>query len=260
VDEGGAGDEGAGGEEGEGALGEKAHTEATAGGEFADVLGEDALTGTGYPGDERRGGEGGEGGAQGGAGAVEESPDGAVGDAKGGGDLLVAVSGEGGAEDDLALHVGEGGHVGEGVAQVQAAGEIGLDDDGGLGAGDAVEVQREAAAGAGGVTGEVDGGVVGDAVEPGTELAHGGAAAQGGPGLQEGLLDDVFGAAVGDGDAPAVAQKGPAIAVDEGLEGAVVPSASHGEESLVGLRGQQAGGCLGTHGWVSSPCSSAEPG
>jgi hypothetical protein len=90
---------------------------------------------------------------------------------------------EGGAEDDLALHMGQGGHVGEGIAKVQAIGEIGLVDDGGLGTGDTVEVEREAAAVIGTVAGEIDGSVVGDPIEPGADLAHGGATVQSGPGL-----------------------------------------------------------------------------
>jgi hypothetical protein len=251
VDDGGAGDEGAGGEKGEGSFGEHTGAESAAGGDFAEALGGDTLAGAGYPGDERRGRDGRDGGAQGGAGTVEQPAHGAVGDAEGCGNLLVAVAGEGGAEYDLALQVGEGGHVGEGVAQVQATGEVRLEHDGRVGAGDTVKVERETAAIAGGVAGEVDGGVVGDAVEPGAKLAYRGAAAQGGPGLQEGLLDDVFGAAVRDGEAPAVAQKRRAVAVDESLEGAVVSGAGHCGESLVGLGGQQAGGCLGTHAGAS---------
>lgn len=118
LNDGGACDEGAGGEDGESPLGEHAHAEAAGGGEFAEMLGGDALAGPGYPGDERWRGDGGDGGAQGGASAVEEPPDSAVADAEGGGDLLVAVPGEGGPEDDLALHVRERGHVGESLAQV----------------------------------------------------------------------------------------------------------------------------------------------
>jgi hypothetical protein len=251
VDDDGTGDDGSRGEHGEGAFSEQADPETAAGCEFADVLGDDALAGTGYPGDERRRSDGGDRGAQGGAGAVEEAPHGSVTDAQRSGHLLVAVPGKCGAKDDLALHVRKGSHVGEGLAQVQAAGEVGLEDDGSLGTGDAVEVKRKAAAVASTVASQIDGGVVGDAIEPRAELAHRSATAQCGPGLKERLLDDIFGAAVGDGNTPAVAQEGPTVALNEGLEGAVVAGAGHRRESLVGLRGQQAGGCLGTHGGAS---------
>src|ERR1700730_16141392 len=98
VDDGGAGDEGAGGEDSNAALEENTEAETTpAGREFASPLGSDALAGTGHPGEHGRRGERGDGGAQGGTGTVEQSPDGTVGYAESGGDLLVAVPGKGGA-------------------------------------------------------------------------------------------------------------------------------------------------------------------
>jgi hypothetical protein len=54
----------------------------------------------------------------------------------------MAVSGEGGAKDDLALHVGQRGHIGESIAQGQAADEIGL-EGGRLRIGRVIEIDSE---------------------------------------------------------------------------------------------------------------------
>jgi hypothetical protein len=88
------------------------------------------------------------------------------------------VSGQSGAEDDLALHMRQRSHVGEGVTQGKPTAEIGL-DGGGLGGGDAVQVDSQVCAIAGGVASEINGSVVGDAVEPRAQLTYIGAAAQG---------------------------------------------------------------------------------
>ena len=258
VDDGGASDEAPGGERGEAASRkatfdqEAAQPEATSSSQFADAFGARALTGACHPGEQRRRGERGDSCAQGGAGAVEQSPYGTVTDAQRSGHLFVAVPSEGSTEDDLALHVRESSHVGEGIAQSKTAGQVGF-DSGGLSEGQVIQIDGEIRAIAGGVTGEVHGGVVGNAVEPRAQLAHLRATAQGRPGLQERLLDYVFGAAIGDGYAPAVAQERPAVALHERLKGAVVPSASHRGKPLIGLRGQQAGGCLGAHDYMNCP-------
>jgi hypothetical protein len=159
-----------------------AQPEAPAGGQFADAFGADALARAGHPGEQRRRGERGDGGTQGGASAVEKSPDSTVADAQRGGNLFVAVASESGAEDDLALHLRERCHVGDGLAQGETAGQVGV-DRGGLGEVQVIQIDGEVRAIAGGVAGDVHGGVVGNAVEPRPQLAHLRAAAQGGPGL-----------------------------------------------------------------------------
>jgi hypothetical protein len=210
VDDDGAGDDGPGGERCKATGRERtldqqaAQPEATASSQFADAFDAGALAGACNPGEQRRRGERGDRGTQGGPGAVEQSPDGTVADAQCSGDLFVTVPSESSAEDHLALHVGKGSHVGEGIAQGQTTGQIGFDSDG-LSERQLVQIDGEARAIAGGVTSEIDRGIVGNAVEPRPQLAYLRTATQRGPGLQERLLDNVFSAVIGDGDTPAVA-------------------------------------------------------
>ena len=187
---------------------------ATTGGEFAKAFGREAalFDPAAQPGEQRGRGQRGDGGPQRRAGAIEQAPDGAVGDAEVDGDLLVAVSADGRADDHLTLQLRQRGDLGERLAQDEPALDVGL---AGAGAqrriGDRLAVVR-------GVADGVDGGVVDDAVQPGFEIPHLRALAQRHPGLQQGLLKDVLRARLGQREAPAVVQQRPPVPVHERLE------------------------------------------
>ena len=167
--------------------------------------------------------------------ALYSSPLTAPWDAQGAGHLLVAVAHVGGSDDDLALQGRQGRDLGEGLANDQAAVDVGLAHAhpvGGVG---------EPVAILGSVAQRVDGAVMHDPVQPRLDVAHLGCAPQRDPGLQQGLLKDVLGAGLRERQPPAVAQQRPAVAVHERLEGTLMTLTDERYEPPVRLGCQQAG-------------------
>jgi hypothetical protein len=253
-------EERSGGERDDSALDQEAaqSNAAATGREFADPLPGGPLTGSGDPRKQRWRRECRDGRAQRDASAIEQPPDGAVAQPKGARNLFVAVAGDGGAEDDLALHPRQRGDAHERLSCGQPAFEICVACGGAPGCrlGRALGLGGDLATLAGGAAHDIDGGVVHDAVEPGAQIAHLGAAAQRRPGLHERLLHNVLGAGLREGHAPAVAQQRSTVAEHERLEGTIVTGTHERREPLVGLCGQQTCGCLRTH---SDRCLSPTP-
>src|SRR3712207_1661855 len=94
-------------------------------------------------------------------------------------------------------------------------------------------------------------GVVDDPVEPGPQLADLVAAEQRRPRRHEGLLEGVLRTRLGQQPA-AVAQQLAPVALDDGLEGALVTLAGERDEAVVALRAQQRDGGSG-HGDRGTP-------
>ena len=86
-----------------------------------------------------------------------------------------------------------------------------------------------------------------DRVQPRPQLAHLLAVLQRAPRLHEALLDGVLAAALGK-HAPCVAMQLRAVALDDRLEGRLVPSLHQLEQPLIGLRSQQSYGHTRSHG------------
>jgi hypothetical protein len=127
-----SGEQRPGGDRGEPLESEPAQADAPAASrQFADALRARSLATAEHPGEKRGRCESRDRRAQRGAGAVQQTPDGAVAEPQRTCYLLVAVPGDGGAQDDLALHAGERGDAAKRLARGQTAAEIGLGRRGG---------------------------------------------------------------------------------------------------------------------------------
>ncbi len=160
-------------------------------------------------------------------------------------------TGDGGADDHLALQRRQRGDLGERFAHREPPVELRV-----VGAWVGFPAQRRVGqrlAVVGGVAQGVDGGVVHHPVEPRFEIAHLGALPHGDPGLQQRELDDVLGAGIGQPQAPAVAEQRLAVAVDDRLERALVTLTDQREQPLIRLSRQQTGRDSWTHGTPWAP-------
>ena len=145
------------------------------------------------------------------------------------GDLVVAAPVEGRAHHHLALEVGE-----RGEARQRIAGGHSLLDEllHARRSGDGHQALGQLAARA--QRGDRD--VVDDPVQPGASVPYLSAAAEGTPGLEESLLEDVLGRRATRRHAPAVGKQLAAVPANERFEGALVPVAGERHQPLVGLR------------------------
>jgi hypothetical protein len=141
---------------------------APAGSQFTDPFRARSLAGARQPGEQRRGRDRRDRGPQRDARAVEQTPDGTFAQAKGARHLLVAVSGDGGSEDDLALHRRQRGDAPERFPGGQSTIEgrfVGCCSPRSR-AGYAIGLGHELEVLACGLAYDVDGGVVHDAEKP----------------------------------------------------------------------------------------------
>ena len=169
---------------------------------------------------------------------------GAVAHAELAGDLVVAAALELAQHERVALALGQRLHGIQRRAEVLAALE-GL-----VGALDPVEVLVELLVGPAVLAQQVEGGVVGDAVEPGTQVEVGVLARHRLVGAEERLLDRVLGPA-GRQQARAVREQGLAIALDDCLERRGMTRAYEIDEAIVALGAHES--CAGEPGRLNQP-------
>ena len=186
-------------------------------------------------------GDGGRGDAQGGARTAHELADGGVVEPELGPDVGVRPAVDGDGEQRRALALGERGDGVEGLAHVLAL----LD----LGGGARTQVRRLDQRGvvASGLLHGVQGSVVHDAVEPGPQVTDRRPVAQRPPGAHERRLHHILGARLLREEPSRVAQQRPAVAVDDRVEGTVVPGDDQVDQPLVRLRAQQCDGDVWGH-------------